>query len=81
MRGLLGAEQGQLHAPVSLKDQAFRQDAHPHDNFQDLRGGCCSPGKTEPRIFHHGRGAGTPAAPLRTSGDPGNVPQFPALAG
>lgn len=47
--GLLGAEQDQLHVPVSPKEEAFPQEADPHHAFQDPSRGAGTAVETNPQ--------------------------------
>lgn len=63
-RGLPGAEQGQLHVPVSPKQEAAGQEADPHHAFQDPRRRVDATVKTNPRECgtHTRKGSGTASA-------------------
>lgn len=47
--GLLGAEQDQLHGPVSPQEEALRQQADPHHAFQDPSRGAWAAAETNPQ--------------------------------
>lgn len=52
--GLLGAEQDQLHGPVSLQEETFRQEADSHHAFEDTSRGTDTAVKINPQMFKRG---------------------------